>query len=151
MQSILNGYPALPFCACSDHPWFKLIVLKLDKYLYRQYLASYDPFGLFQHVSPVAFWDRDAMTRSRNSTTRAKIKSSFRRVSLLNSIVERFERYRSHLREYRHHPLGLATGYGAVNYVFREPSKRHALSLLLRDFLLDEYGLEVTGTWPSNG
>ena len=91
------------------------------------------------------------MTRSGNSTTRAKIKSSLRRVSILRSVVGRFERYRGHLREYRLHPLGLATGYGAVNYVFREPSKRHVLSLLLRDFLLDEYGLEVTGTWPANG
>lgn len=56
----------------------------------------------------------------------------------------------AHLREYKHHLLGLAQAYGKFHYLFLDQSKRRALSLLLWDFLRCEYGLELPALRPGS-
>ena len=93
----------------------------------------------------------------RKPTVRMRAKANLHRIAPLATLLNRREKYQRFRRDYDRHPLGLAQAYGRFRYLFREPSKRHTLSLLLKDFLRYEYGLAISalpyrhqnGTVPS--
>lgn len=103
--------------------------LKLGKRLYLAYLATHDPTGVF--------------TSEAQATPRSTpwVASSIKRGLAAGRFGVRGRRIRSHLEEYRHGPVGLARGYGAFRFLLREPTKRHAQALLLKDVLRAEYGM----------
>ncbi len=115
------------------------IALKMDKYLYRIYLASHDPKGVFQGEAPKSLWSRELVGEQLAHSNRERIKEKLRSTGLFCTILWRFKKFRRHVKEYNHHPIGLARAYGVFRYLFREPSKRHAQALLLKEFLLKEY------------
>ena len=117
------------------------LTLKMDKYLYRRYLGTGELRALFPDDAPSSLWHRD---RARPRGIRSSVKAALRFVWPFAPLLHRFETHRRHLYNYRNHPLGFASAYGPVRYVFREPSKRHGLSLLLREFLQAEYGLDIS-------
>ena len=119
------------------------IEVGLAKYI-EWYLASHDPFQLFQSETQAVPWDRDRVEAKRESSTRLRLGATLRGIGPLAPLLGRYDRFRRHLRDYRNHPLGFAGAYGAGRYLFREPSKRHGLALLFQDFLRYEYGLEVS-------
>ncbi len=120
------------------------IALKMDEYLYRAYLSSHGPAELFAGDAPKGLWSRDRALRSQGYGIKLQARALARRLGPARAAFARYDKYRRFLRDYRHHPLGLARAYGVVRYLFREPSKRHALSLLLQDFLREEYGVELS-------
>lgn len=120
------------------------IALKMDKYLYRAYLASHGPAELFAGDAPKGLWSRDRALRSQGRGIKPRARALARRLRPAEAALTRYRKYRRYLRDYRRHPLGLARAYGVARYVLREPSKRHALSLLLQDFLREEYGIELS-------
>lgn len=120
------------------------IALKMDEYLYRAYLASHGPAELFAGDAPNGLWSRNQALRSQRRGLKLRSRALLRRLRPAAAALARYDKYRRHLREYRRHPLGLARAYGVARYLLREPSKRHALSLLLQDFLREEYGIELS-------
>lgn len=120
------------------------IALKMDGYLYRSYLASCGPEGLFSMDAPAQPWSRDAVLRSQRLGPKRRAKAAIRRFKPLRAALDGYDQRSRYFREYRNHPLGLARAYGAFGYVLRKPSKRHALSLLLEQFLREEYGLDIS-------
>lgn len=120
------------------------LALKADKYLYRTYLASYDPTGVFEGDAPSAFWDRDRAIAGLDQGIRSRARAALNRLGPSATMLREYHRFRSCLREYRLHPLGMARAYGALRFLFRDRSKRNALSLLLRDFLSQQYGLHIS-------
>ena len=118
--------------------------LKMDKCLYRRYLASNDPAALFQDTVPVARWNRNKAYELRNRGARGRLRALLNRTGPTAAVFGRFNKLRRHLRQYRHHPLGMARASSGLRYLLREPSKRNSFSLLVRDFLYAEYSLEIS-------
>jgi asparagine synthase (glutamine-hydrolysing) len=118
--------------------------LKMDKYLYRRYLSSHDPTGLFGDSAPAGRWDRGEAKRRLNRGIRGRIKTAISQIGPGSVLLRRFIKLRRYWYEYSRHPEGMASAYGGYRYLFREPSKRNTVALLLREFLQAEYGLELS-------
>ena len=124
--------------------WRKVpLALKMDKYLYRCYLVSHDPTGVFEGEAPSALWTREKAQAKRYRTVRGQARALSSRFGPTAAVVRRYDKLRRHMQEYRHHPLGMAKVYGGLRYLLNDSSKRNSLSLLSRDFLRSEYSLEI--------
>ena len=117
------------------------IALKMNKFLYRTYLASCDPTGVFGGVEPNMPCDRAQTSGQRSRCIRAKVEDMVRTVGPVWAIWKRYERYQRHSKEFRKHPLGVARAFGPFRYLIRESGKRHYQSLVVKEFLLSQYGL----------
>ena len=117
--------------------------LKMDKYLYRRYLSLYDTTRLFQHTTPTGTWSRGEAYKRRNHGVRGRGRAGLNRIGPTAALLWRFDKFRRHLRDLRHHPLGLPSSYGGLCYLLKEPSKRHVFSLIVQEFLNTEYGLTI--------
>ncbi|MBU1249443.1 MAG: asparagine synthase, partial [Proteobacteria bacterium] len=111
---------------------------KVGSYLYREYLATINPGGVFAHerlTGPVYQPGRVAIP--------PRQRQGLSRVPLLGHLLWLRERYRKHKKNFAYGPTGTAQAYGRTRYLFREPGKRHEGSLLLKDFLRDVYGVRI--------
>lgn len=115
------------------------ISLKMHKILYCRYLASHDPFRVFQQISQNILHPH----HYRRPVKRRLIEDMKRNTSLTSAVLNRYRKARRHWRIYKHDPIGFPRAYGAVRYIFMEPSKRHHVALLLKDFLRDHYGIKL--------
>jgi hypothetical protein len=118
--------------------------LKLDKHLYRHYLASHGPQPLFAGDAPQGHEPAVAIAAQSGRTWKGRVKQGLLNFGLTAPLARNLERHRSHLATYANHPTGFARGYGWFRYVMREPAKRHALSLLVKDVLEMEYGIKLS-------
>ncbi|MGB0383341.1 MAG: asparagine synthase-related protein [Ardenticatenaceae bacterium] len=117
------------------------ISLKMDKYLYRSYLASHDPMGVFQEDAPTGLWHREPVIEQKRGL-RQRIKENLQSNRLLSPPFYHYQKLRRHLNAYRSHPLGFARAYGAFRYICQDLSKRHMKALLVREFLLEQYKID---------
>ena len=120
------------------------ISFKVNKFLYRTYLSSYDPMQVYQKDAPKGVWDRERVIAQRKQNSRERLKENLRSSRLLSKPFQRYQKWRRHLNIYQTHPLGFAHVYGPFRYIFREQAKRHAKSLLLKDILRQQYGIELS-------
>jgi len=137
-------------CAIMDF-WKRIpISLKMDKYLYRAYLTTHDPMGVFQGVVPKGLWNRKEILRQRAESVRGHVKRKLESRQLLARLLHRYRGLRRHFQEYRNHPVGLARAYGLIRYLVRDSSKRHAQALLVKDVLDRLYGVRLSDLRAGN-
>jgi asparagine synthase (glutamine-hydrolysing) len=115
------------------------IALKMDKCLYRAYLSSHDPNGLFQHDAPTAVWD--GRLQEPNITFLSRVKGLISNFDLGSKLLGEKAKFQSRVKGYRHDPLGLASHYSFPGFLFRDSAKRNVISLMTRDFVRSEYGV----------
>jgi asparagine synthase (glutamine-hydrolysing) len=113
--------------------------LKMDKYLYRSYLASYDPHSLFQGDAPHG--ERGSSYGEQRVTFRNRSKGLLNRSWLGSKLLAVKTNLGSRIKEYRHDPLGLATHYTFLQFLLHDRTKRNVISLMVRDFAYREYGV----------
>ncbi len=121
------------------------IGLRMDSYLYRKYLADYDPFQLFQADRRRDRWTREwALQRlaARRDARAGGTERALAAVPGLDRLVRAYRRHKQHKHALRHNPLGYPLGYGKFRYAWRDLGKRHHLSLMFRDFFREEYGVD---------
>ena len=119
------------------------VLLKMEKYLYRKYLATQDWSRLFEDEQAPVIWDREQVAGRLSRSRRRRIRSGVQRVPLLSTMLWRYDRYKKHRRDYRIQSLGLSEIYGKLRYTLMEPAKRHAEAPILREFLRYQYGLDI--------
>lgn len=122
------------------------VSLKMDSYLYRKYLADYDPFGLFAADRRRERWTREwALGRlaGRRVSRVRRLERALAPVPLLGGLARAWRRHKEHTHFLRHNALGYPRGYGGFRYAWTELAKRHHLSLMFRDFFREEYGLDL--------
>lgn len=119
------------------------ISLKMNSYLYRSYLAYHDPTGVFQEEMPKAIWSREQVI-ARQQNIRGRLKKIIQSTPVLSQIFTRYQKISRHYQTYKFHPLGFPHVCSAFRYICLEPSKRQVMSLLLKNFLKDEYGMEFS-------
>lgn len=117
------------------------ISLKMDSYLYRKYLATFDPFDLFQGDARKERWSPDSYVKRESRS--ANIEERLCRVPLLGILARFRQQHRKHKSFLRRNPLGYPLGFGYRRYVWKELGKRHHLSLVLKDFMIREYGIDI--------
>jgi asparagine synthase (glutamine-hydrolysing) len=120
------------------------IPLKMRQYLYRRYVHTHDRMNLFQEDGPESIWTRDVMAQQRPKRLRRKVFDAASHFPVVTRLYDRYRIYRRHLREWKRHPLEQAHAYGKLRYLLLDSGKRHVQSLALRDFLRNEYGLEMS-------
>jgi asparagine synthase (glutamine-hydrolysing) len=121
--------------------------LKMDSYLYRKYLATYDPYKLFQKDLRKDHWSREyALSKmlSKGEKSRSKrIELFLEEIPLIGKAVT----FRKQHRKYKHFlkkdASGFPLAYGYNRYVWTEFGKRHHLSLYLNDVVQELYGKTV--------
>lgn len=135
----------IPLWDCSImNFWARIpIALKMAKFFYRSYLASYNLLGVFQDVGPTSPWSRELILKQRKRSLRVGMQARLQSVKPVALSLRRCQKFLRHLREYRYHPVGLCRAYGIFRYLFSEPSKRHAQALLLSEFLRHECAVEI--------
>jgi asparagine synthase (glutamine-hydrolysing) len=109
---------------------------KLGAYLYREYLATINPAGVFSHErlgGPVRLPARDAAAQPAARVSHGPIKA----------LLQWRSRFRKHKKIFNYTPSGFPQAYGRLRYLFRESHKRHDGSLLLKDFLNRIYAIEI--------
>ena len=114
------------------------VELKMDKYLYRAYLSSRDPYSLFASDAPTGGGDFAGDT---GATLRSHVKSLLNASWPTAQLMRVKTRFDARIKEYRRDPLGLATVYSFGDFVFQNREKRNVLSLLVNDFVDQEYGV----------
>jgi hypothetical protein len=117
----------------------------MDSYLYRKYLADYDPFQLFQADRRRDRWTREwALQRlaARRDARAGGTERALAAVPGLDRLVRAYRQHKQHRNFLRHNPLGYPLGYGKFRYAWRDLGKRHHLSLMFRDFFREEYGVD---------
>ncbi len=122
------------------------VSLKMDSYLYRKYLADYDPYQLFQADRRRERWNREwALGRlaGRRVSRVRRLERTFAPVPGLGGLARAWRRHKEHTHFLRHNALGYPRGYGDFRYAWTELAKRHHLSLMFRDFFRAEYGLDL--------
>lgn len=125
--------------------WMRVpLSLKMDKYLFRRYLASQGPAAQFGSDAPARLWTRADSVKARTSNLKRRIKRRLEQFGPMSSAITRYEQYRHHLKTYRTAPTGMARAFGAFRYVAREPGKRNESSLLVADVLRDQFGVELS-------
>lgn len=110
---------------------------KLGAYLYREYLATVNPGGVFTHErldGPVQ--------RCNQASLRHKCRPTIF-LPLVSSLLRWQKRYRKHKKTFKYTPTGFPQAYGKFRYLFLEADKRHDGSLLLKDFLKETYGIRI--------
>jgi asparagine synthase (glutamine-hydrolysing) len=125
------------------------ISLKMDRYLYRRYLAEFDPFRLFQSDRRQERWTREwALNRmaGRRVSWAKRCATALASVPGLGALARAYRQHKQHKHFLRHNPLGYPLGYGKFRYTWRELSKRHHLVLMFRDFFCRQYGLDCYKT-----
>lgn len=100
---------------------------KQGKRLYRAYLASRNPGGVFDGVADAGPPPAPAVA-----------------ARPLHGARWRTRKVRRHLADYLHHPLGYGRGYGFVRYVLRDGAKRHSDALLAVEVLARLHGVDAT-------
>ncbi|MDA1347826.1 MAG: hypothetical protein O3A47_03030, partial [Chloroflexi bacterium] len=120
------------------------IALKMREQLYRRYVQSHDHMDLFQEDGPLSTWSRDLVAQRRPKRLRRRAYDAASRLPGVARLNDRYRMYRRHLREWNRDPREEAHAYGKLRYLLLDPGKRHVQSLALRDFLRDEYGLEMS-------
>ncbi|MEF2145609.1 MAG: asparagine synthase-related protein [Desulfovibrionaceae bacterium] len=122
------------------------IGLKLGGYLYAKCLAAHDPFGVFAENAPKSRFDRRRAQKELQGreTPRRKLKALLGNLPGLRAPLEQRRWQKEHRHYYRHSPLGFPRIYSEREYVYKDPAKRHVLSLWLRDFLREEHGVDLS-------
>jgi asparagine synthase (glutamine-hydrolysing) len=115
------------------------VALKMDQYLYRDYLSSRDSHGLFQHDAPAAV--RGISLEQHRTPFRGRIKERVNNWRLGAKLLEARTKFQSRVKGYNRDPLGLASHYSLPGFIFRDVSKRNVISLMVRDFISREYGV----------
>jgi len=125
--------------------WEKVSIgLKMDSYLYRKYLATYDLFGLFQSDLRDERWDREAAIRARQEklscSKSRRLEDFLKNIRVLDAVFKTKRLHRSHRKFYEKHASGFPKLYGYWRYTWRELPKRHHISLFLNDVIKELYG-----------
>lgn len=119
------------------------ISMIMDKFLFRTYLARYDQLDLFQKNSPEKMWSRQAAYERLGQSIVWRLRKRLESLKVTNVAIDRLGNILKFLNEYRSHPLGFSRINGFINYIFFTPAKRHSTSILLKDFLISQYGLDL--------
>ena len=124
------------------------ISLKMNSYLYRSYLAYHDPTGVFQEETPKEIWNQEQVRLQQQSIS-VRLKKIIQSTPVLSQFFNCYRQFSRHYHMYKFHPLGFPHIYSAFRYICLETSKRQAMSLLLRNFLRDEYGVKFSDLYRS--
>lgn len=116
------------------------IPYKMDEFLYRRQLSTFDPFGLFQDDVPGEPWTFVTTPPRQNKEeaerwTRKRVKEAILQTPLLGNGLARFFHHRRLHHYYQSHPAGRCRGYGWRRFVLLEHTKRHEISLQMKDYL----------------
>ncbi len=115
---------------------------KQNQSLYIQYLLSHDPDGVFDNILG-PFLNTDNSRLAQHSAFRRFAKNLVYGLPVLRAAMERRATCRLFNYQYRNHPLGMPQEYGWPRYVFRDPKKRHHLSLFVKDYMKDWLGYSL--------
>jgi asparagine synthase (glutamine-hydrolysing) len=115
------------------------IDLKMEQYLYREYLSSSDHYSLFQSDAPATA--RNGLLVEQRASFRGRVKERLTKFRFGLKLVMAVTRFQSHVKGYKRDPLGMAFLYSFPRFLFRDVTKRNVLSLMVQDFLHREYGV----------
>jgi len=115
---------------------------KLESWLYRAALHENDLYGVFTQDLPGEPLDRTRAFQRRKAAEKP-LKNWLKQLPVISGWMRNKERRAHHRHMWRYTPTGFPRAWSLEEYMNRDLGKRHDQSLVLRDFLLRHYDVDV--------